>query len=97
MEAVRQACIAFYNFKGDCGSYHAKAADMRASGHIPWGWIQRRCIRLACFKGHSFKKPTQVVRDTVEELKRCGTLRQLNPKEVSGLYASNADVYQLLQ
>jgi hypothetical protein len=97
LDTLRDILMGFYTYEGNLNAYHAKAEQMKANGHVPWGYVQRIASRRASFKSTtSFKKPTQLVREALEELKRSGHVRQLTRQEVMDTYNTNAEVYQVV-
>ncbi|USL89997.1 hypothetical protein [Vibrio phage vB_VpaS_ALK] len=88
--------VSYYTYEGTVTTYHAKADEMRNNGHIPWGFVQRVATRRACFKATQWKKPTQLIRETMEELKRAGVIRQLTKAETLETYNTTADVFQVI-
>jgi len=96
LETLRELMLSFYTYKGKLSTYHPKGEEMRKNGHIPWGYIQRLGARRACFKGSLYKKPTQLIREGLEELKRAGVVAQLSRQECADKYKTSADVFQLI-
>ncbi|CAM0073515.1 DNA primase [Vibrio phage K251 g3] len=97
LDTLREILISFYTYQGSVTAYHAKAEQMRTNGHIPWGYVQRIATRRACFKSSQWKKPTQLIRETIEELKRAGVVRQLSKQETTAEYNTTADIFQVIQ
>lgn len=93
---IRDIMLGFHKVKGNLTAYHPKAAEMQPAGHIPWGYIRHVASRRAAFKSNKWKKPAQLVRETMEELKRSGIVRQLSTSETTEKYGSTADVYQIV-
>lgn len=96
LETLREIMLGFYSYKGKCEVYHPKGEEMKNNGHIPWGYIQRVGARRACFRGTLYKKPTQMIRDGIEELKRAGVVVQLSRQESADKYRTSADIFQLI-
>lgn len=96
LDTLREIMMSFYTYEGNLKAYHPKAAEMQQNGHIPWGYVQRVAGRRACFRGTQWKKPTQLIREAVEELKRAGVVRQLTRPETTEKYTTTADVFQVI-
>tara|TARA_B100000700_G_scaffold331816_1_gene469541 strand:+ start:13979 stop:16234 length:2256 start_codon:yes stop_codon:yes gene_type:complete len=96
METLREIMIGFFNVSNP-QNYGSRAGDMHTNRHIPWNYISNRATRRAIFKDTRYKRSIQVIRETIEELKRAGKVVQLDPKKVMDMYHTRGDVFMVVE